>query len=182
MVPDPVARLDHHEVEPQRQVRQERAVRQAASFEQAVRRGADPDALPAVHRLLWEPECPAGAPANLDRDEHPRRAGINRDQVQFKPSDVDVAPQDRPAGGRQAVGDPLLGGVAEVLGIGSHRRTLAMPDRLPLIRSAPVTARRPLHGAGFDQLQIGDRGGDEVIGRQCVVEQPLVESLSEQVE
>lgn len=178
MVTDPVARLDHDQVETQRQMRQERPIRQRATLKQAIGSGPDADPLPGIDGLLRQPEGATGTPANLHRDKHPGRAGIDRDQVQFMAADVDVPPEDRPTGGRQAIGDQLFGGISGLLGIGPHRCTLAATDRLWLIRLAR---------AGLDEIESGDREWYLPVGRQIAIDsvvfqQAVVEPLVEQVE
>lgn len=178
MVADPIARLDHDQVEAQRQMRQQRAVRQRAAFEEPIGGGPYVEPFPGIDGLLRQPERTAGAPANLDGHEHPGRARVDRDQVQLITPDVDVPPEDRPAAGRQAIGDQLFGGISGVLGVGPHRRTLAKPDRLRLIH---------LPRAGLNELEIRDRDREQRVGRRIAVERVLVEHafvepLAEQVE
>ena len=111
VVAQAIARLDHDQVEAQRQVWQLRTIGQDAALEQPVRRGPDPRSLAAVHRLLGQPETPAPAPANLDDDERAWWAGIDGDEIELETTDPDVPRNDRPAGGGQPFGDPRLGGV-----------------------------------------------------------------------
>jgi hypothetical protein len=133
VVPDPTAGLDDNQVEPQGQVRERYAIGQCAAVEQAVRGGADSKTLAGVNGLLGESEGTIGAPANLDRHERTRRTWIDGDQVELVPTDMDVPAEDRPAGRHQAIRDLLFGGVTQPLGVGAHRRTVAIADRPRLI-------------------------------------------------
>ena len=87
-------------------------MRQVAALEQVVGGVAHPGALAVVHGLLGQPEVAPSAPAHLDDDERPRRAGIDGDDVQLVAADTDGPREDRPAGGDQAVDDDLLRGIA----------------------------------------------------------------------
>lgn len=108
MMTDPIARLDHHQIEAQRQVREQRPIGQRAALQQAVCGGSHAEPFSSVDGLFRQAEGTAGAPANLHRYKHVRRAGIHCNQVQLIPPDVDVPAEDRPSGGYQTVGDQLL--------------------------------------------------------------------------
>jgi hypothetical protein len=131
---DPTAGLDHDQVEPERQVRQWRPIREDATLEQAVCRRSNPRPFPMIDRLLGQAEVPPGPPADLDRDERPRWAGVDGHQVELVAADVDVPAQDRPTGRQQPVRDEVLGAVARTLRIRSHRRTVRARDCLALTR------------------------------------------------
>jgi hypothetical protein len=129
VVPDPrfstglVGRLDEHEVEPEREVRERLAVREAAPVEQPERGVPHPSSLPPVERLLRQPEVTPRAPADLDRDEGGGRAGVDRHDVQLVAADVEVPGEDRPAACLEAGRDESFGGVTRMLGLGprAHR-------------------------------------------------------------
>lgn len=166
MMADSIPRLDNHEVEPQGQVGQDRAVGKDAPLQQTVGSGADSHALPTVHGFLGQPEGSIGSPAHLDRDERPRRPRVQRNQVELEPPDMDIAAENRPAGGRQALAHSLLGGIAELLGLGSHRGRLVAPHRLPLIaRSRPARcAQLGSPGGPIERLASDWRATDAVAG------------------
>jgi hypothetical protein len=112
VVAHPVARLHDDQIEPQRQVRQQRTVGQRATLEKAVRRRADARALPVVDGLFGQAEVTTGPPADLDGDQLARRSRVDRHEIQLVTADVDVPRQDRPASRYQPLGDQRLRGVA----------------------------------------------------------------------
>jgi hypothetical protein len=118
----PRARLDHHEVEP------ERKVRRICCLKPAPGGLPQPGPLAPVDRLLREPEVTARSPAHLDNHEGARRPRVDRDQVKLRPADVDLPSQDRPAGVRQRPRNPGLGGVPGALLARAHGA--GCPDRV----------------------------------------------------
>jgi hypothetical protein len=125
MVPDPVARLHYDQIEPKRQMRQRRTVRQGATLEESEGRRPDPRPLAVIDGLLGQAEVSASAPANLDGNERGRRPRIDGHDVQLVAADADVPGQDRPTGRGQSVGDELFGSIPRSLGIGPHGCTVA---------------------------------------------------------
>ena len=72
-----------------------------------------------IERLLGQPEVPAAAVAHLHDDERPRRARVNRDEIQLVPPDAEVAGKDGPACGLEAGADKAFGRVADPLRVAS---------------------------------------------------------------
>jgi hypothetical protein len=120
-LPSPVARLDDHEVEPDRQSRDGATVRQGPAIEQSVRRLPDTSPLSMIDRLLCEPEATRASPANLDDHEGRRWTRVDRHEIEFVTADMDVPGQDGPTGLDQSVQDQRLGGVTRQLGRGPVR-------------------------------------------------------------
>ena len=120
-VPSPVARLDHHEVEPEWQPRDGGAVGQTSAIEQAVGRLPDPRALSVIDRLFGQPEATRTAPAHLDHNQGRRRTRVDRHEVEFVTADMDVPGQDGPTGLDQPVQDQRFCGITRQLGRGPGR-------------------------------------------------------------
>ena len=129
MVAHPIPGLDDDQVEPERQPRHRRSIRQDASIEQPVGGRPDADTLAMVDRLLGQAEVPAGPPADLDDHQGRGWTGIDRDEVELVATDVDVPGQDGPAGVGESRSDERLGGIAGLLCCGSLR--VAGPVRHP---------------------------------------------------
>ena len=122
---DTISRLHDHEVEPQREVRNLRPVRERPALQEPIGRGADPDTLAGTHRLLGQTKRPIGAPPDLDDHEYRRWPRVNADQVQLMPTDVHVPAEDRPASSGELIRNELLGGIAMLLGVRAHPVTVA---------------------------------------------------------
>jgi len=175
MMPDPVARLDHHEVEPQRQTWDGLSVGERAAVEQAVRRGPDPRPLAVVHRLLGKPERAAGPPPNLDHDQGSWRARVDRHEVELVATDMDVPGQNGPTGIRETCRDNRLGGITRPLGRRS-RRFAGLVRHSRMVASSPYPRRIRLDIAVSDtrtetqtvpntMLSTNDRNRDDVVPR-----------------
>ena len=72
--------------------------------------------LPEVDGLLREAERPGRAEPDLDNHQAPRRARVDRHEIELVATDMDVPGQDRPAGHGQPLRDEGLGVVAGSLG------------------------------------------------------------------
>jgi hypothetical protein len=136
-LPSPLAGLDDDKVEAQGKVGQR------VALEEGVCGLMDARALAVVHGLLGEAEVAPSSPADLDDDERLGRTGIDRDEVELVSPDVDIPPQDAPAGHPQPVGDERLGGIAESLGVGPRSVGHAGEDapRSSPPRASPVIRR-----------------------------------------
>src|SRR5256714_10796088 len=141
--------LDEHEIEAEREVRQQSAVGKPAAVEQPERGVANPAPFPPVERLLSEAEVAPRSPTDLDRDQHRRRPRVDRDDVQLAPTHADVAGQHGPAGRRKVVCDGDFGRVAQHLPRGPH------PFSLP--RAAALAITRPARGG----RRAGPAAGDQ---------------------
>ena len=153
--PPPTRRLDHDQVEPDRQPRQVDAVGQHASIEQAVRRHPDVRPLAVVDGLLRQPEAPRRAPADLDDHERGRRTRVDRHEIELVAADMDVPGQDGPARRREGGPGPAIrrrhlpagqrSGVGEP--VEPSMRRMMTSDRSPVTyrptspRAYPVHAR-----------------------------------------
>ena len=122
MVPEAPIRLEHDDVEPERESRERFSATQRSPIQQAVRPRPDPRPLPMVDRLLGQPEF-AGAPtSDLDHDQRGRRNWIDRNQVQLEATHPHVAREDPPPCGFQPARDLILGSVASSLRVRSGSR------------------------------------------------------------
>ena len=154
MMAEATAGLDHDEIEPERQVGQERTVRQGATLEESIRRRPDSRSLPMVDGLLRQAEIAVGPPADLDRNERPRWPGVHSHEIQFVPANMHVPCQDRPAGRRQTRRDELFRSVTGSLSIGAHAGNGSQP-RISRAYPAPTStntssaARDSLSGSSF---------------------------------
>src|SRR3954451_19316893 len=102
-------RLDGNDVESERSARHRRPIGEAIELAEAGQGAPEREPLAAVERLLGESVVPAGSPANLDRDELGRRAGVDGDEVDLVVPEADVPSQDRPAQRGKAVRNRDLG-------------------------------------------------------------------------
>ena len=136
MVAEAIAGLDDDQVEPERQPRHRRSIRQHAPIEQPVGGRPDADALAMVDGLLGEAEVPAGPPANLDDDERRGRTRVDRHEVELVATDMDVPGQDGPAGVRESRSDERLGGIARLLCRRSSRFAGSVRHRIILATDA----------------------------------------------
>ncbi len=109
-------------IDPHRQHRQRRPVRQAARFEEPTKCGAKSCSLPPANGFLGEAEAAFRAEADLDEDQCGRRPRIDRDHIDLGAADMDVAAQDLPAIGDQPRDDHILTGVAAPLRVGPGSR------------------------------------------------------------
>ena len=116
MMPHTVVRLDDDEVEPQRQPWDWLAAWKGPAIEEAVRRCPDPRPLPMVDGLLGQAEAPAGAPADLDDDKRRGRTRVDRHEIEFMATDMDVPGQDGPTSFREPRRDQRFGGITRLLG------------------------------------------------------------------
>ncbi len=99
-VPDPrrLARrtgLHDDEVHGERKPRQPGAIRELAAVDQAGHAGPQSRSLPMVERLLGEAVVRPPPPSHLHDDRSTRRPGVDRDEVELRPPDVDVAARTR---------------------------------------------------------------------------------------
>src|ERR1700690_1031901 len=117
----PFARLDHREVDPDRQVRQPRAVGQGLCLAQPADGRPEVISLTPVERLLAQTECPAGPPADLDHDQRRRRPGVDREEIHLVSPEPEVPAEHAPAGGRELFCYGIFGRVAQSLGWGPKR-------------------------------------------------------------
>jgi hypothetical protein len=131
VVPDPVgvgcaagSWLDDDEVEPQRQTGERFAIGELAAVKQPVGRGTDPRPLAVIDGLLGQPERPIRPPAYLDDDERGRGARVDRHEIEFVATDMDVPGQDGPSDGVEVRRDQRLGGITGLL-----RRGPSRPER-----------------------------------------------------
>jgi RecB family exonuclease len=88
--------FDDDEIDADRQRRQRDSVWQAV-LEKPANRRAEMAALAVVERLLREPEVSATSPADLDDHERRRRSRVDRHEVKFVTTDMDVPGEDGPA-------------------------------------------------------------------------------------
>lgn len=91
-------RLDHDEVDTDRQGRQRRPARQPV-LEEAPQGCPKVGSLAMVDRLLGQAEGPRATPPNLDDHEGPRRTRVHGDEIELAPADPHLATEDCPAGG-----------------------------------------------------------------------------------
>ena len=110
--------LDHDQVEPERQPRHRRSIRQDATIEQPVGGRPNTDALAVAREEVGRRDV--GAPADLDDDQRRGWTGIDRDEVELVATDVDVSGQQGPAGVRETRSDERLGSIAGPLGCRSR--------------------------------------------------------------
>ena len=157
-LPSADARLDHDEVEAQREAWDRIPVRQDASVQQAVGRLTHSSALAVIDCLLGVTEVPPGTPTDLDHDQCAGRRRIHGDHVQLAPTDVHIAREDGPAGGDERLDDERFRRVAGdlcrraaqrgrscELAIGDSIRRWALPARnrrcIAAYRGRPRAAR-----------------------------------------
>ena len=114
-------RLDDDEVEAERQPRRLPAGR----LDPAEGSPMQPRLLPPVHRLLGQAEVPTATPADLDDDQLPRWSRIDGNDVELRPADMDLAPEEGPASRHERRGDPVLGPVAGDLELRPHAPIVA---------------------------------------------------------
>jgi len=158
MMPKPVARLDDDEIEAQRQARDGLAVWKRAAIHQSVCGGPHARALAVVDRLLWQAEAATSAPADLYDHERGGRTRVDRHEIEFVATDMDVPGQDGPTSFRESRRDELFGRITRPLGrrprrvAGSVRHTgiVAVGTYRPLMGDAPADSR------GRRQLQRGE--------------------------
>ncbi len=112
------ARLDDDEVEADRELREGRSVRKPAELDEGPGRGPDAAALAVVDGFLTGSVFPRPAAPHLDNDELPRRARVDRHEIELVATDMDVPGKDRPAGGSEPVRHERLGSVADELCLG----------------------------------------------------------------
>jgi hypothetical protein len=110
------ARLNHHEVEPQREARKTLTTRQSANLDQRIGRTPEVRSLAMIDGLLGESEVAARAPAHLDDDEEGGGTRVDRHEIELVATDMDVPGQDGPAALGQQDGDQLFGGITRLLG------------------------------------------------------------------
>jgi hypothetical protein len=113
-----LARLDDDEVEADGELRKGRSVRKPSELDESPGRGPDAAALAVVDGFLTGSVFPRPAAPHLDNDELPRRARVDRHEIELVATDMDVPGKDRPAGGSEPVRHERLGCVAKELCLG----------------------------------------------------------------
>jgi len=115
VVPDPGARvhvagrrLNDDKVDAKGQPRNPSTVRQGDLGEETADRPPQACPLSPVERLFGQTVLPASAPADLDDDEHPRRAGIHGHDVQLTVAGSNIPGEHVPTGIRQESDDELF--------------------------------------------------------------------------
>jgi hypothetical protein len=162
-VPSLPRRLDHDEIDSQRQGREFAAAGEAVR-EQPTDGGTKVRALAVVDGLLPQPEGARGTPAHLDDHEDGGRAGVDRDEIELAPPDSHVPAQDRPAVTLQLSRDRRLGCIAVVLGCRPHMGDADDPTSSLAHRRISASGRRAdlERSGGVDQLdRLEDLGGVE---------------------
>ena len=76
-------RLNHDEVDADWQPRKRTAVGKSGRRKEATDRPPQPRPFAPVKSLFGQPEVATAAPADLDDDERPWRAGIDRDDIEL---------------------------------------------------------------------------------------------------
>jgi hypothetical protein len=135
--------LDRDEIDPNWQLRQGLAVRQAIP-DQPPKRQPQVAPFAVAERLLRQPEVAAPAPADFHDHERRRRARVDRHEVELVATDMDVPGKDGPARVAQSGRDELLRGVTRQLsrrpaGPGAwivHGRSVAGGPHPPIIASS----------------------------------------------
>jgi len=107
--------LQDHEIQADREIRQDRPIGESTCFEQPPDAGPEMGELAVIHRLLGQPEVATATPAHLDDHEDPRRAGIHRHEVQLRSSRAHAAAEEPPAPRGQPGGHIVFGSVARPL-------------------------------------------------------------------
>ena len=74
-----------------------------------------------VDRLLGQTESATRPPADLDHDERRGRTRVDRHEIEFVATDMDVPGQDGPTSFRESRRDELFGGITRLLGRRSRR-------------------------------------------------------------
>lgn len=115
--PETLARpgLNDREVYRDRQARQGRTIREAATLEQTGDTDAKECPLAMVERFLGTAELARPAPANLDDNEPRRRARVRRKDVQLTPAETQVPAENLPAERHQPLADQCFCRVAQYL-------------------------------------------------------------------
>lgn len=113
-----LARLDDDEVEADGELRKGRSVRKPSELDESPGRGPDAAALAVVDGFLTGSVFPRPPAPHLDNDELPRRARVDRHEIELVATDMDVPGKDRPAGGSEPVRHERLGCVADELCLG----------------------------------------------------------------
>jgi hypothetical protein len=181
VVAQPATGLDDDQVEPEREMRNAYTRGQGAEVEQAVRRRAETRPLAMVDSLLGQAKGATAPPAHLHDHERRRWTRIDRDDVEFIPSDVDIPRQDRPAVIREPIGGRDLGRVAEVLGwrppriarvFGSHAGSLNAPAYAGLIaerqaRLGSCSGRPAYHSRNSEQRPSGPNRSTQTLSNSA---------------
>lgn len=139
-------RFDHHEVEPEWEMRDRRAIRKDSTIEQSVRGRSNADPLAVIDGLLGQAEITTASPAHLDDHERRGRPRIHGHQVELMAADVEVPTEDGPARFGEPCGDHLLRRVS---------RTLCRSARRSASRGARRSASRGARRAGPIRLRVG---------------------------
>ncbi len=74
-----------------------------------------------VDRLLGQPITATRAPAHLDDYQRGWRTRVDRHEIEFVATDMDVPGQDGPTSFRESRGDQRFGGITRLLGRRSRR-------------------------------------------------------------
>jgi len=101
-------RFDHDEIHARGECRQRTSVGQPAITDEPRHGSPQTQLLAPVERLLADAEVPAGAPPDLDHNELPGRAGIDRHEIQLISPDPDLPREHRPTRLGEPIGDQLL--------------------------------------------------------------------------
>jgi hypothetical protein len=92
--------------------RQDAAIGESSIGAEGVHGPIEPADLGLVEALLLGPEARRSAAADLDHDDHRRRAGIESHDVELVAADTDLPGEDDPSLATQLVSGHGLGGVA----------------------------------------------------------------------
>jgi hypothetical protein len=121
MMTHPSLGLDDHEIEPQWESRNGGTIRKSPTIEEAKRRRPHPRPFAVIDGLLGQAVSAAGAPTHLDDDQRGRRTRVDRHEIEFVATDMDVPGQDGPTQVPETRSDECLGGIAGPLCCRSRR-------------------------------------------------------------
>jgi len=116
-----LARLDDHQIEPERQPRDRFAVGEHAAIQETKGRRADPSPLAVIDGLLRQTERTADPPADLHDHQRGWRTRVDRHKVKLVATDMDIPGQEGPPDRREMGPDELFGGVTRALRRGPSR-------------------------------------------------------------
>ena len=136
MMTHPSLGLDDHEIEPQWESGNGGTIRKSPTIEEAKRRRPHPRPFAVIDGLLGQAVSAAGAPTHLDDDQRGRRTRVDRHEIEFVATDMDVPGQDGPTSFHESRGDELFGGITRLLGRRSRRVAGS-------VRHAGIVAARP---------------------------------------
>lgn len=146
-----VAGLDDNKVEPERERRQRRPVREYTHGSEHEASAVQSGPLAPIHGFLWQAIVAPPAPAHLDDDEGRWRPRIDRDEVELRMPDPHAATEHLPAKPLQVASDQRLRIVARALGTGPHPSSLAMVVLPALRHRSPAASWALTRGSPGDQ-------------------------------